>query len=333
MTPHPVPTTPIAPWRPRARRAALGSAAAALALLGAAAMIALSWREDLPDPVAAHWGSGPAPDGFSSLDGFVTVLALVGVGCVALLSAIAWLAGHAATTRRVLAATNVWIGGLLALALVGSLWGQRGLSNAALAPGPGGVIALATLGPILPAVAAALLVPGDPPLPATAPVPAEAPRSSAVGEAAVWTGQARGGPGLVALGAAATAVTVGAAVLAQVWALVGLAALIALMLASMGSWGVRVDASGLTVRSALGWPRTRIPAAEVERAGVTQVNAFTDFGGWGWRVGRGGRIGIVPRSGPALVVERTGGRSLVVTVDDAESGAALLNTMADRARR
>ena len=70
----------------------------------------------------------------------------------------------------------------------------------------------------------------------------------------------------------------------------------------------------------------------MERASVIDVSPLRDFGGWGWRVGHGGRTGIVLRSGEALLVEQTGGRSLVITVEDAAQGAALLNTMAVRAR-
>jgi hypothetical protein len=58
-----------------------------------------------------------------------------------------------------------------------------------------------------------------------------------------------------------------------------------------------------------------------------------DFGGWGWRVGRGGRVGVVTRKGEGLLVERTGGRSIVVTVDGAAGAAGLLNALADRERR
>ena len=36
-----------------------------LALMTAGALIALSWRDELPDPVATHWGAD-GPDGFSS---------------------------------------------------------------------------------------------------------------------------------------------------------------------------------------------------------------------------------------------------------------------------
>ena len=71
---------------------------------------------------------------------------------------------------------------------------------------------------------------------------------------------------------------------------------------------------------------------EVEEAVVVQVNPLREFGGWGIRTGVGGRIGVVMRGGEALEVVRTGGRRVVVTVDDAATGAALLNTLAGRAR-
>ena len=38
------------------------------------------------------------------------------------------------------------------------------------------------------------------------------------------------------------------------------------------------------------------------------------------------------RRGEAVLVERTGGRSVVVAVDDAHSSAGLLNAIADRDR-
>ena len=46
----------------------------ALALVAVAAVVAWSWRGDLPDPVASHWSSGSAaPDRFMPLGGFVAI--------------------------------------------------------------------------------------------------------------------------------------------------------------------------------------------------------------------------------------------------------------------
>jgi len=58
---------------------------------------------------------------------------------------------------------------------------------------------------------------------------------------------------------------------------------------------------------------------------------MTQFGGWGIRLGLDGRLGVVLRRGDAIQIERAGTRTLVVTVDDAATGAALLKALAARA--
>lgn len=95
---------------------------------------------------------------------------------------------------------------------------------------------------------------------------------------------------------------------------------------------VRVDSSGFTARSWLGWPKFYIPLNEVVRASVVNTVPFEDFGGWGWRIALDGTHGIVTRKGEALLIERTGDREFIATVDDAAGAAALLNTLAERER-
>ncbi|MCZ0980282.1 hypothetical protein O1L60_18300 [Streptomyces diastatochromogenes] len=75
-------------------------------------------------------------------------------------------------------------------------------------------------------------------------------------------------------------------------------------------------------------PRPR-PARRGRRRRRPEISALGDFGGWGYRV-RAHRTGVVVRSGEALVVRRTGGREFAVTVPDARTAAALLNTLAER---
>lgn len=329
MTTAPAPTTP---GRVLARRASLWSAGAAALILAAATAVVLSWRDDLPDPVASHWGPGGEADGFSSLTGYVTVVAVVGVASVALFGALCWFLGQAATTRRMMAGILVWFGGFAAALLLLPLGVQRGLADAAGATLDGWLLAAAIVVPVLPGVVAAALVPRDPRQAATSAVPADAQRVAlADGERAAWISRATGGT-VVWIGAAAVVLTTVTTIVTQTWPMLFLPVLLAGVLAATMVFDVRVDAGGLTVRSALGWPRTHVPVDEVVRASVTQVNAFREFGGYGWRVSRTGRVGIVPRSGDALLVERTGDRSLVVTVPDAATGAALLNTLADRTR-
>ena len=116
------------------------------------------------------------------------------------------------------------------------------------------------------------------------------------------------------------------------WLTTVVAVVLAVVVMSMSRFSVVVDRRGLVVRGVLGVPRVVVPLDEVVRAGAVQISPFADFGGWGYRVGRAGRIGVVVRTGEAIEVERTGGRSFVVTVDDAATAAALLNTLAARSR-
>ena len=63
-----------------------------------------------------------------------------------------------------------------------------------------------------------------------------------------------------------------------------------------------------------------------------RVDPAAEFGGWGFRLGLDGRFGIVLHAGEAIQVERRHGRPLVVTVDDAQTGAGLLAALVARAQ-
>ncbi|MGA5063489.1 hypothetical protein ACPB9E_06840 [Streptomyces exfoliatus] len=89
---------------------------------------------------------------------------------------------------------------------------------------------------------------------------------------------------------------------------------------------------GLLLASLVPRPRVRVPLAEVAGATVRELDTtavLRDFGGWGYRV-RADRTGVVLHTGEALVVRRGSGREFAVTVPDAATAAALLNTLAER---
>ncbi|MFC9858768.1 MULTISPECIES: DUF1648 domain-containing protein [unclassified Streptomyces] len=94
---------------------------------------------------------------------------------------------------------------------------------------------------------------------------------------------------------------------------------------------VTVDRRGLTVSGLLPWPRVRVPLERIESAGSQEINAVAEYGGWGYRI-RPGRSGVIIRSGEAIVARLASGRDFAVTVEDSATGAALLNTLADRHR-
>lgn len=89
------------------------------------------------------------------------------------------------------------------------------------------------------------------------------------------------------------------------------------------AFNVRVDDSGLTVESPIGFPRFRVTLDEIESASAIKVIPMTDFGGWGIRKVPGA-TGIILRRGSALEVFKTDGNRFVVTVADPQQAASLL---------
>lgn len=325
-------TTTRRPTIPHRRATTLLTLVAPLALTVLAVVVALTWVDDLPDPVATHWGPGGTPDDFSSLTGALTLLVLTSV----FLSLSCWLLalrlGAEATTRRIAAGTSVGVTALLAVVVVGSLAQQRGLADARDAGPVTGVLVGAFAAGIALGVLAALLVPGDPDVTATDAPPADAARLPlAPGERAAWTATVWS-PAAVGVALPVVALQVVLSILLDTWVLIAVAAVIAALLATMLVLRVTVSAAGLVARSPLGWPRVHVPLDQVVAAHAEAVSPLRDFGGWGYRVALDGRAGFVLRAGDAIVVERTGGRTTVVTVDDAATAAALLNTLAERAR-
>lgn len=303
------------------------------ALLATAAMLVLSWRDELPDPVASHWGPDGV-DGYSGLTGLVGGLAALGAVLLGALWAFAVLRGHAAATRRFATGLGTWLGAFLGGTLVASVAGQRGLADAAAAPDdvlPGIAVALVAASAL--GALAAWLTPGDRALPATTPPPDGVPTLALrPGEQAVWLRRTGGRHGAAALGAVALLTAVLGTATGRWWFAAAVAALVATLVLALLRWTVVVDRAGLTARPALG-PALHVPLDEVEHAEVVRVDPLRQYGGWGLRSGADGTVAVVVERGEALLVHRSGGRRVVVTVADAAGAAGLLNSLVARARR
>ena len=114
---------------------------------------------------------------------------------------------------------------------------------------------------------------------------------------------------------------------ALVWLLGAVGVLLLVLAATTVAFHVRVDDSGLSVDSVLGLPRFRLRLADIASAAAVDVNPMGEFGGWGLRLSVDRRFGVVLRQGEAIEVTRGNGRRFVVTVDDAATGAALLQAL------
>ncbi|MER5201712.1 DUF1648 domain-containing protein [Streptomyces sp. NPDC002825] len=300
-----------------------GLAALPFVLALAAHLLVLALGYDrLPDPLATHFGGGGEADGFTGRAAFTAI-------STALLLSLG--AGWTLLVRRHALwgawATAGFMGALLVLLVRDNLDAADAaqvaspLANLTAAAAVGGLFALAGR-------AMTRLVPEEKAEAGTTDGPRLSLRAS---EVAGWSRATASRP-LTALALLALAATPAVLLLAP-WpaALLGLLGLVigvpGLALARVR---VTVDRRGLTVRPSLSSrPRIRVPLDEVAGADVRDVDAVADFGGWGYRV-RAHRTGVVLRSGEALVVRRTGGREFAVTVPDAGTAAALLNTLAER---
>jgi hypothetical protein len=311
--------TTLHPTRRRIQRAEL--VVPAIAVL-AAVVTPLLVAGRLPDPLAIHWGLDGRPDGSGPLVLDVTVLA-VATAVVTLLPL--WSAARAdGSAARLLVALAHGMAGLFAFLRLRTLqlnldaadWTAAGalgagdLLLAAVAVVPLGALGW-WLGGRHPAIererrtVAAVELPSDGRL--------------------VWVGTQTWPAGgavalvLVVAGGLLSAVRIAPEALTAGAALV-IAGLLVRLLTSIS---LAVGPAGLVVRfGPLGWPRVRVPLADVVAVEVEDVEPMA-YGGWGYRVMPGVRA-VVIRRGVGLRVRRGDRPDLIVTVDGAADAAGVL---------
>lgn len=305
-----------------------------IGLAGLAVVAAI--QLELPDPVATHWGTDGV-DGVTSRE-VAPYLALLGVPLGWFTGGIIVVLGRrSGTMRRLGAGFGCGMAAFGTMIAVATLWAQRGLANATQATDPPDLeIALAVVAALVVGALGALAVPGSSVDDRTAhePVPADAPRVAlGAGETAVWSRQMWSSTGGPAILGGVVVLMIGLTIVTRMWLGLGLVTLLVLVV-SLTVVGFRVSVSrrGLVARGLLGLPRFVVPLDEVAVAHATTTNPFAEFGGWGYRLSLDGKEGIVLRTGESIEVTRGDGTIFVVTVSDAERGAALLNTLADRQR-
>ncbi|HSK06376.1 MAG TPA: DUF1648 domain-containing protein [Acidimicrobiia bacterium] len=277
--------------------------------------LAIGWGR-LPDPVATHWGF--AGDADASMPRLAVPLLMVGLVGVGLLTTSLFRAGKEPTPE---AFAMVGLMGGMGTALVGLVvylnweaasWAEAGTFNlwhvglvlaGAFAGGATGFVLGRRWYPVRSVTAAGPMI------------------EVAPGERVSWVGRASVRWPLLLLGGAAL-VFVGVPDIGA-W-LAGLFVILALAFMQVEA---NVDNDGLTIRLG-GIPVRRIALDRVSSARAIDLEP-AQWGGWGWRASPNGSA-IVLRRGEALELTFTGGRRFAVTVDDAATGAALLNGLLAR---
>ena len=179
--------------------------------------------------------------------------------------------------------------------------------------------------------AAATLIAGAPGTPPSTSSPAapEADRYP-LGETEVasWNGQTATGRVLLVL-AAITFVGFGVGAVMTSWFMLIPAALLALIILAGSQFSVSAGPGGVRVAGVAGFPTVTVPLDQIESVEAGSVSAKS-FGGWGLRKSLSGHDAVLTRSGPALVVTRTDGAKLHITIDDPALPASIMASLLDR---
>ncbi|MEU7054630.1 DUF1648 domain-containing protein [Streptomyces sp. NPDC046197] len=309
---------------------------------GTAALIAaLPWAASgrLPDRVATHWSQGrAAPDGSMPLWAASLFPALIWVALVLGVAVARWRAGgdaRAATPPWAVAtllSVGIGIGGAQASVIRSNLdmtdWHearrQSGWTTAL-------VVAVVVAGIVAWLLSTRRRGAG----PALTGQDGHGPALDIPeGQRVVWFSRTtnpwlHGLAAVTGLAAVAAAVALigGLAEPTQGWTLLTLCAVGSLTATACGSVQARVTERGLEVAfGPLGWPVRRWAPDAIETARA-ENRTPAQVGGWGYRLSGLGTT-IMLRAGDCLVIRARGRRTdFAVSVDDAERGAALLNTL------
>ncbi|CCE76244.1 DUF1648 domain-containing protein [Clavibacter nebraskensis] len=311
-------TTP-APLPTGARVAVVAPAAVIALALGVAAVLL---APTLPGRIAVHFAADGTPDGWGAP--WVMLAVAAGLALVAVALAVAALRARDRRTAATVVLVANLVAGILATGWI-AIAASAAVGDGTFPVGWG--VLLLGVGAVAAAVPVAVLVRAAGPIPAHDVPPLEVPATARV----AWRG--RTGSGWFAgIGAAVVVLGLVAAASAPAGdagtaALTGIPLVVAgLAMLALGRVEVTVDRRGFRVVSACTRiPIMRVPLARIESAGWEDVSPG-QWGGWGLRVsGRG--LAYVTRSGRGLVVRLRGGRARLVTVADADRGAAVLEAL------
>ncbi|MEU0910872.1 DUF1648 domain-containing protein [Streptomyces althioticus] len=313
----------------------LWGAGAGIWVVGVLALLVafpLAARDRLPDRLATHWGTGGDPD--SSMP-FWAATFFPALLWLALAVAVLLMLWRARRTPGGVAAPS-WAGVTLGFTGVTLLGAQASIVRANLDrtdwrdAGSATVWVVVTLAGAVAVGVVALLIGRR----ARVTVPPVAGPALEIpeGQRFVWLSRASN-RWLHLMAAVCGIVTAGATVAAMggltgqrtVWSAVTFA-LATVALLACASVQARVTEKGLEVAlGPLGWPTRRWTADAIASAWAENRTAM-QVGGWGYRLSGLGTT-VMLRGGECLVIRTVKGKDFAVSVDDAERGAALLNSL------
>ncbi|WP_435303753.1 DUF1648 domain-containing protein [Streptomyces lavendulae] len=300
----------------------------------AAVLAALPWaaRGRLPERLATHWSGGSgAPDDSMPLWAAALFPALVWAALALLTLTLVRPRGGAAVYATLAAGAVFLVGaqaGIIRANLDRADWRHAGSVDLALAV----TIAAAAV-----AGTAGWMATRNRSTPAARPADTAPGMEIPAGETLVWLSRTanpwlRALAALTGAGALAAALAAVAGLVATPWALLAPLAIASVTVLACSSVRARVTERGLEVAfGPLGLPVRRWSAEDIESAHA-EHRTPAQVGGWGYRLSGKGTT-VMLRAGECLVIHPRRGADFAVSVEDAERGAALLNSLIARARQ
>lgn len=289
----------------------------------------ISIRDRLPARVATHWGAGGMADGFADADTLPYV-------AVAFTLGIAWLLAALTTVTR-----RAVVGGGFDSGLpLGMVWFLGSLTAILTAlqidstepPDLAGWSIPLAMGIGVAGWLIGVLVAGRRAevSKTRAPALAGAPRLEIPeGSTAVWSDKTPHAAFMPYLATGVVFLGLGIGWLASWWVTLIFVPIVVLLIGST-TYRVTAGPRHIEARGLLfGFPRVRVPLDEVAAVEAGTVSAV-DFGGWGVRVNLDGESAVVTRSGPALVVQRSDGAVLRISLEQPDKAVPVISTLLDR---
>jgi len=294
----------------------------------------IAYRSELPARVASHFDFSGVPDDSMTVLGFALFMGVtIGLGCAACVALALYRRPMTDQVGPIVGCAGGFISGMGAGILAWTVLSQRGLTGWEQAQGPGWVL-VGLIGASLAMGAAGAYLGSR--LPTVSQQPSHAQPTPAMplgtGERVVWNTSLHN-PWFRGLGLLSLLGAVVTALLAH-WAFAILPLIVGLVVIAISGITLCADRGGLRIAyGPLPWPRTRISLEQIASASAIDVRP-TEWGGWGYRgsLTLMKRAAVVLRAGPGLRLDLRDGKVFVVTVDDPETPAALLNAEVLRAQ-
>lgn len=285
----------------------------------------------LPEPVAVHWGQAGVPN--DSMSRVVALLLPVGlwvvIGGRTMVNAVRARGRHDHSLPLPPLVVLYVVGVVLVLSSGIIVWANLDkdswIEAKQVEPGPflGTLVACGVVAVVAGRIADARL---------RSPANTEMRRPSVAledGETAAWFGSAHNYLLLAGLGVTSLLLWRGGVDGQAGYLLVALPIV-------LGAWfcWVRMEISSEAVAIGFGpwhWPRKIVRIIDIESAGAEHVQPLR-YGGWGYRRCGSGCRAITVRRGDGMRLSMHDGRTLIVTIDDAEEGAGLINDLVARSK-